>query len=117
MKDFLINTLETLGFPVFLQGTFGDDPFPETFITFFTLGSNAAAEFDNETALTAWQFQVTIYGNNPLTVESGAAAIRKTLKAAGFIPQGKGRDIPSEEPTYTGWTCEFYILESEGVTI
>ena len=115
MKELLQNTLAALGYPVILQGSLAENAtYPKAFITFLTLGSPAAAEFDNETALTAWEYQVTFYADNPDTVKAEAVRIRNALKAAGFVPQGKGRDIPSDEPSYTGWTCDYYYLQLEG---
>lgn len=115
MKTKLYNTLQKLGYPVYLQGALlENEPIPESFITIWTLDSESAADFDNETALTAWQFQVTFYSSAPAAIPVVFRSIRAELKAAGFIPQGKGRDLPSGQPTHTGWTCDFYILENEG---
>ena len=116
MKELLIQTLDILGYPVMLQGTLSDDaPYPDSFITFLTVDSFGTSAFDNETASTAWRYQVTFYSVDPALLATEAARIRATLKAAGFIPQGKGRDLPSDEPTHTGWTQDFYYLENEGV--
>lgn len=114
MKELLINTLSALGYPVILHGSMAEDAaFPDSFITFLTLDAPEAAAFDNETALTEWQYQVNFYSNDPAKVESEPKKIRAALKAAGFIPQGKGRDLPSDEPTHTGWTADYYYIENE----
>ena len=114
MKQHLINTLDALGYPVYLQGT-APEIYPDNFITFWTIDTPAAAEFDNALMLTEWQFYVYFYGTDPEHVQSAAETIRKALKAAGFNPQGKGRDLVSDEPTHTGWVQEFTILEEEKV--
>lgn len=112
MKTLLIETLEALGYPVFLQGTFAEDEeYPSSFITFFTLLGNDAAHYDNESVGTAWEYQVIFYSSDPSLVATVPNEIRSRLKSAGFIPQGRGRDIPSDEPTHTGWAMEFYYLE------
>lgn len=112
MKALLIDTLETLGYPVYLLGTIGEDePFPPSFITFFTLDSPDNAHFDNAPASWAWRYQVTFYSSDPALVASVPDEIRKALRAVGFIPNGRGRDIPSDEPTHTGWTQEYYMIE------
>lgn len=114
MKDLLITTLAALGYPVILHGSMAEgEAFPDNFITFLTLDAPEAAAFDNGTALTVWQYQVNFYSNDPAKVASEPPKIRTALKAAGFIPQGKGRDLPSDEPTHTGWTCDYYFLENE----
>ena len=112
MKTLLIETLESFGYPVHLQGTMNpDEGYPESFITFFTVLSDDAAHFDNEPVGVAWEYQVIFYSSAPRLVASVPKDIYARLKAAGFIPQGRGRDIPSDEPTHTGWAMEFYYLE------
>lgn len=114
MKEVLINALEKIGIPVYLQGSLAEDEeLPNNFITFFTIDSPSVADFDNKTALTAWRYQVTNYGKFPKQVAEYAGKIRETLKAAGFIPIGKGRDLLSSEPDFTGWTCDFYKLQND----
>lgn len=112
MKQELINVLEKFGYPVFLQGSLNDDDaYPDSFITFWTDDVTDEAHYDNETAAWAWDFSVIFYGNDPALLQSKAEEIRQALKQAGFIPQGKGRDIPSDEPTHTGWAMDFYKME------
>lgn len=112
MKARLIETLEELGYPVYLQGTLPEDEaYPASFITFFTNDSEDAAHFDNEPVGVAWQYQVIFYSADPRLIETVPRDIRVALRRAGFIPQGYGRDIPSDEPTHTGWAMEFYYLE------
>ena len=112
MKSLLIEKLESLGYPVHLQGSIGEDEeYPDSFITFFTLSGDDAAHFDNEPVGTAWGYQVFFYSTDPRLVASVPKEIHSLLKSAGFIPQGRGRDIPSDEPTHTGWAMEFYYLE------
>ena len=114
MKKLLIETLEKTGSPVYLHGSIAEDmPYPERFITFLTLDSPDVEHFDGEAWGTSWSYQICNYGTDPLTVAEDAAAIRGLLKEAGFIPQGKGHDLPSDEPTHTGWVTEYLYLEME----
>lgn len=111
IKQELLNVLNTFGFPVILHGSLGaDEPFPYDFFTFQIIDSPSTAIFDNTPTKTAYNVQVNFYSASPVNVESYANQARTALKAAGFIPQGKGRDIPSDEPTHTGWTCDYYYL-------
>ena len=113
MKTLLIQTLETFGYPVHLQGSMAEDEaYPQSFITFLTIGSYNGADFDNQTYAIEWMFQVAFFSSDPLLVASVPKEIRKALKDAGFIPTGAGRDLPSEEPTHTGWVQDYYILEN-----
>lgn len=116
MKNKLITTLSEIGFvegkTLFLQGTFPDDEeYPETFVTFWTNSTDDGAHFDNETTSFDWAFTVILYSNNPEIVNTKHNEIRAALKAAGFIPQGKGQDVPSGEPTHTGWAMDFVCVE------
>lgn len=114
MKKRLLETLEATGYPVYLQGTFAaDEPYPADFITYFTLSSEDAVHHDNEPSGTAWLYEVIFYSSDPRKIATVPDEIRKQLKAAGFIPQGRGRDIPSDEPSHTGWATEFYYLDME----
>ena len=117
MKDLLIEALESLGYPVKLQGTLeAAAKYPDTLITFLIIDSFSAADFDNETAVTAFTATVNHYSIDPSIVQQLSKDIPKTLKAAGFIPIGRGRDLISNENNYTAWTCDYYYLEKEGVT-
>ena len=112
MKQKLLNALSAFGYPVFLQGTFNpDEKYPATFITFFTDSTDSNGHFDNKTNSVDWAFSVILYSNNPEVVNTKPNEIRAALKAAGFIPQGKGNDIMSDEPTHTGWAMDFVITE------
>ena len=112
MKQKLITALQSFGYPVFLQGTLNpEEAYPNTFITFFTDSTEDGAHFDNKTNAVEWWFSVILYSNDPVTVNTKPDEIRAALKAAGFIPQGKGNDILSDEPTHTGWAMDFVIKE------
>ena len=113
MKQALISVLETFGYPVLLQGTLNpDNAYPESFITFWTNSTSDNSHFDNEVKTVDWQFSVNFYSSDPTLVNTKPDEIRAALKAAGFIPNGKGQDIPSDEPTHTGWTMDFTIIEN-----
>lgn len=112
MKQKLITALQNFGFPVFLQGTLNPaESYPATFITFFTDSTDDNGHLDNKTNSVDWSFSVILYSNDPATVNTKPDEIRAALKAAGFIPQGKGNDIMSDEPTHTGWAMDFIATE------
>lgn len=113
MKQTLINVLETFcPNNVYLQGTLAADAaYPETFITFWTNYTADNAHFDDATYSVDWNFSVIFYSSNPALVNTKPAEIIAALKAAGFIPQGKGNDIPSDRPSHTGWAMDFIFTE------
>jgi hypothetical protein len=112
MKQKLISALETFGFPVMLQGTLNhEDAYPDSFITFWCNDTDDKDHFDNEATSFDWFFSVIFYSNNPTLVNTKPNEIRAVLKSAGFISQGKGNDVPSDEPSHTGWAMDFIGIE------
>jgi hypothetical protein len=112
MKQKLISALETFGFPVMLQGSMNvEEAYPDTFITFWCDATEDNSHFDNDVHSVDWHFSVILYSNNPALVNTIPNEIRSALKGAGFIPQGKGQDIFSDEPTHTGWAMDFIYTE------
>lgn len=112
MKNKLIAVLTKYGFPVMLQGTLNpEEAYPETFITFWTDSTDDGAHLDNITTSYDWAFSVILYSSNPVIVNTLPDDMRADLKAAGFIPQGKGFDIPSDNPTHTGWALDVIATE------
>lgn len=113
MKQLLINALTQICSNVFLQGTFNsNEEYPSEFITFWTNYADNDDFYDNCENSTDWNFSVMYYSNDPALVNSKPLLIINALKAVGFIPQGKGHDIPSDVPTHTGWALEFIGIEN-----
>lgn len=110
MKTKLIEILETICPNVYLQGTLNEkEAFPDSFITFWTDATEDDTFYDDGAKSEIWHFSVIFYSNDPKLVETKPAEIYAALKAAGFIPQGKGNDIPSGQPSHTGWAMDFVI--------
>lgn len=112
MKQTLINILEMF-YPdnVYLQGT-APEEYPETFITFWTNYTDDNEHLDDEVISVDWNFSVMFYSSDPALVNSKPAEISAALRAAGFVPQGKGNDIPSDKPSHTGWAMDFIYTEN-----
>jgi hypothetical protein len=114
MKKKLISALETFGFPVMLQGSLNAEAaYPDTFITFWCDSTEDSAHFDNDSHVAEWYFSVIVYSNNPHIVNTLPSEIITALKQEGFISQGKGQDILSDEPTHTGWAMDFIGTENK----
>ena len=117
MKRKFIDTVVACGFiegkTLMLQGTLNpEEPYPDTFATFWTNSTDDNAHYDNNTHSVDWAFSLILYSNDPATVNTKPNEIRAVLQAAGFIPQGKGQDVPSDEPTHTGWAMDFIYTET-----
>lgn len=112
MIEKLIGLLEKYSYPVILHGSMAkDEPYPENFITFQITGSPEQDFFDGNPYGTQWRFMVAFYTSNPELLSTMPKQIYTDLKAAGWIPQGKGYITPSDEPTHTGWVNEYHFLE------
>lgn len=112
VKQHLIDTLAVLPYEVSLQGTYADSKdYPESFITFWNDGVEAIKHYDNTEEAFAWEFTIIFYSSSPELVNTIPYEIISLLKKAGFVPQGKGMDIPSDEPTHTGRALEVVYIE------
>ena len=109
--DTLINTLATLKYPVYLQGTFSGDQYPPVFFTYIVNASDDRAHYNDNTTSWTWQFTVIFYTNDPTLLDTVPEAARAALKAAGFIPQGKGLNVYSDDPNFTGWSLDYLFLD------
>lgn len=112
VEDQLIELLESLGYPVFRQGSLAEDEtYPETFFTFWNNDTPDHSHYDNAEYGTAWDFDVNIYSNDPSKTYSELLNVRQKLKEAGWIVPGKGYDVASDEVTHTGRGIRVYFLE------
>lgn len=112
VKQLLIDTLESFGYPIVLQGTLSDeDTYPDSFFTFFNNDTVDDAFFDNNESQTIWDFDLNFYSNNPELVNSVLLEAKPLLKAAGFIVDGKGYDVLSDQITHTGRGINVLYIE------
>lgn len=116
MKQKLIKSITKCGFvegqTLITQGTLAAAaPYPDTFVTIWVDTTDDNSHFDNKVSSVDWHFSVILYSNDPETLSKKSKELLDTLRADGFIPQGKGQDIPSDEPSHTGWAMEFICVE------
>lgn len=113
VKNLLISILENYcPQNVYLQGTLNaKEDYPDTFITFFITDSDFGAFYDNDANKSDWFIAVMIYSTDPNQIDTISKGIIKDLKAAGFIPENAGHDIPSDVETHTGWAIDFIYQE------
>lgn len=112
MKDNLITLLETLQYPVYLQGSINSlDDYPQSFFTFWNFDTPESAFYDNNANRAVWGFGVYFYSVDPALVQSVPEAARKLLKQNDYILQGKANDITVDKPTHTGAMFTVYKFE------
>lgn len=113
MEDDLIQILETLGYPVFRQGSMSDEEvYPSTFLTFWNNNSPNHAHYNNNEYGTDWDFNIFVYSEDPSKTYSVLLEARSALKEAGWITPSKGFDVDSDEATHTGRGLEVFFLET-----
>lgn len=112
MVDKLIELLESLGYPVFRQGSLAaDEPYPDTFFTFWNNDDSEHSAYDNDTAIAAWNFSVNCYSTDPDKTYNLIDSARALVKGAGWIINTRGYDAPSDEYTHTGRGMVISYLE------
>ena len=113
VKSDLIALLQTLTYPVFLQGSLNaNEGYSDSFFTFWNFETPEAAFYDDYAGRAVWGFWVYFYSTNPLLVETEPEKARKLLKQNGWILQGKANDIDVDRPTHTGAFFTTYKFEN-----
>lgn len=103
MEDLLISVLETLGYPVAMQGSFlPDAAYPNSFFTYWNDSADGDSFYSNEENAIIWQYSVYFYSVDPDLVSSKLLEAKKLLIDKGFIISGAGYSVMSDEPTHTG---------------
>lgn len=112
VKERLIEALEPLGWPVYLQGSIPQgEAYPPAFVTFWASSVDGGNPYDDAPRSWSWDIDVFFYGTDPREVDGAPDRIIGALRTAGFMPFGKGFDLPSDEPTHTGWAMRFFYRE------
>lgn len=103
MEDLLMQTLESLGYPVKLQGSLlPEESYPDHFFTYWNDSADGVSFYSNNEGAILWAYSLNFYSINPLLVNSVLLEAKVLLKNAGFIVSGAGYDVPSDEATHTG---------------
>jgi hypothetical protein len=103
IEDLLIETLESFGYPVRLQGSLlEDEPYPDNFFTFWNNNSTSQAFYDNDENAIVYSYSVNFYSIEPNKCYEMVRNAKKELKKKGFILTGDGYSVTSDEPTHDG---------------
>ena len=105
--DALEALLESTGYPYFRQGSLApDDPYPESFFTFWNVDTPEDSYFDNGPHAANWSWRGYFYTKDPAPLYSVMGDFLESARAAGFISQGRARDLSSDEPGTVGRTIQ-----------
>ena len=105
VKNLLLTTISNkyANYPVYLQGSMSDeDVYPESFFTYWNNTTDDAAFYDNAETEIIWDIDLNFYSNDPTLVNTIFVALKPILKTAGFIVNGLGYDVLSDEISHTG---------------
>lgn len=112
MEDLLISLIESLGYPIFRQGTLGvDEPYPQSFFTFWNNYADGNEFYDNKENSIIWDFDLNFYSSDPSLVMTELMKAKELLIQNKFIVHGKGHDVRSDEVTHTGRGIDVKIIE------
>lgn len=113
VKQLLISTLsDNFHLPVYLQGSLSrDDEYPSAFFTFWNNETVDFSFYNNNNSEVIWLFDVNYYSDDPDSVNSVLLQAKRLLKSVGFIPDGSGHDVLSDEPTHTGRGLSLRFIE------
>lgn len=112
MKSQLIQLLETLGYPVFLQGSLSGADYPDSFFTIWDFMGDELTHYDNNPYACTWGFWIYFYSSDPELVASVPLAAKKLLKDNGYSLQGKPTSANSDTITHTGSMLTAYYFEN-----
>ena len=103
MEDFLLSILDKYGYPVIRQGSLAaNEPFPDTFFTFWSNNSYDGSHYDNKAASVIWDWDVNLYSTYATKTYDLLTKVINDLKTNDFIISGYGHDLVSDEITHTG---------------
>ena len=113
MVSNLVALLESLKYPVFLQGTLNpDEPYPDSFFTFWNQENDDDSFYSGKPLRAIWTFFIYFYSADPQLVETVSESARQLLKANGYIVQGKPSGIYSDKSTHTGAVFSTYVFQN-----
>lgn len=103
MKDKLETLLLTFGYPVRLQGSMSEEEsYPPSFFTVWNNSTEDMAFYDNASSACVWDFDINFYSSDPALVNEVPLLVIQLLRRNGFIIDGQGYDVMSDEISHTG---------------
>lgn len=113
MRNELVVLLETLGYPVFQQGSLNSaEDYPDSFFTYWCFDAPESSFYDDDPHRCIWGFWVYFYSTDPLLVETVSENARKLLKNNGWTAQGRPTDAQTSVITHTGAMFTIYNIDN-----
>jgi len=111
VKNKLMAILDDYDYPYYLQGTVEEGNYPESFFTFWNTDSYDQSFYDNSAHRHVYVFTLYFYSTDPDLVNAVLLEAKEDFEGAGWIVRGKGYDVPSDDPSYTGRAIELTYIE------
>ena len=112
MNTALCEILNSIGYPVYLQGSLtAADRYPTAFFTYWCFEAPEGAHYDNRPHAATWGYWVYAYAEDSGTLDSMTEQARELLRAAGWTIGGRPIDASSDEPSHAGKMFETYKIE------
>ena len=71
MEELLISTLETLGYPIRLQGSLlANEKYPDHFFTYWNNSTEGESFYSNKEGTIIWDFSLNFYSIDPLLINN-----------------------------------------------
>lgn len=117
-KQELFDIFEEMGFEYWLMHQMpANKKYPSSFFTYLTTDAPFIEYHDNKPMAVSWAFMIGFYTDDPGIMDITIIRLMNKLQAAGWIVEGPGEDVESDEPTHTGRRLtigKIELLESEG---
>jgi len=103
VKEELKKILDGFGLPSWLMHTMpAKQRYPDSFFTYLSADARFTALYNNRPHAAIYSFMIGFYSSDPDKVESVPLELARRLMDAGWIVEGPGDDVQSDEPTHTG---------------
>lgn len=113
MWNKLEKIFEEIGLPYSRQGSYApDDNYPSSFFTFWNYDTPEDGFFDNESHKAIWLWYIYFYTNDAFLLYSKMDEFIALAKRDGFIIEGKGNDIQSDQPNFIGRVVRISYIEN-----
>jgi hypothetical protein len=108
----LQEVFEEIGLPYSRQGSYEvDEKLPPSFFTFWNKDSEFDSWYGNTPYKIKWTWNIFFYTNEPDLIYSKLNEFVEKAIEKGFLVNGLGRDLPSDEPNYYGRYVEVSFIE------
>ena len=87
----------------------GTNDLPATFFIYRIVSDVDVAFYNNASARRAYRVQINLYMQNKADLKTRPDALDTALIAAGWLPQGSGRDVDQLSTGHWGWSKDYLI--------